>query len=99
MKHPLDNTNPSDSEGSPPAKKTKSETLEAILDEFGPSKDVVFEPFECEPPQPAKATIPPNFPLTAGLYDYFTLFFTPTLLRIITSNTNQYANLQRLRVK
>jgi hypothetical protein len=99
MKHPLDNANSSDSEAPPPAKKTKLEALEAILDEFGPITDVSFDPFICEPPQPAKATLPPNFPSTAGPYDYFTLFFTPALLQIITSNTNQYANLQRMRVK
>jgi hypothetical protein len=58
MKHPLDNTNSSDSEASPPAKKTKLEALEAILDDFGPITEVSFEPFECEPPQPAKATLP-----------------------------------------
>ncbi|PVH67788.1 hypothetical protein DL98DRAFT_523135, partial [Cadophora sp. DSE1049] len=80
MKHLLDNANSSDSEATPPVKKAKLEAIEATLDEFGPIKDVSFEPFECETSQPAKATLPPDFPTTAKPYDYFTLFFTPALL-------------------
>jgi hypothetical protein len=99
MKHPLDNANSSDSEATPPVKKAKLEALEAILDEFGPITSVSFEPFQCETPQPAKATLPTDFPPTAEPYDYFTLFFTPRLLQIITANTNQYANRQRIQVK
>ena len=101
MKHLLDNANSSDSEAPPPAKKAELKALEAILDDFGPVTNVTFEPFICESPQPAKAILPLEFPSTstAEPYDYFTLFFTPTLLKIISSNTNQYANLQRMRVK
>jgi hypothetical protein len=99
MKHILDNANSSDSEAAPPKKRAKLEALEAILNEFGPLSGVSFEPFECETPQPAKAILPSTFLPTAEPIDYFTLFFTPTLLRIITSNTNRYANLQRMRVQ
>ena len=99
MKHPLDNANSSDSEAPPPLKKAKLQALEDILNEFGPITSVSFEPFECETPRPAKAILPPDFPPSAHPYDYFALFFTPTLLQIITSNTNRYANLQRMRVK
>ena len=80
MKHPLDNANSSDSEAPPSLKKTKLEALKAILDEFGLIIDVSFKLFNCEPPQPVKAILPPNFPPITKLYDYFTLFFTLTLL-------------------
>ncbi|PVH75547.1 hypothetical protein DL98DRAFT_518555, partial [Cadophora sp. DSE1049] len=99
IKHLLDNANSSDSEATPPVKKAKLEAIEAILNEFEPIKDVSFEPFKYETLQPTKATLSPDFPATAKPYDYFTLFFTPTFLQIITSNTNRYANLQRIRVK
>ncbi|PVH67639.1 hypothetical protein DL98DRAFT_279450 [Cadophora sp. DSE1049] len=99
MKHPLDNANSSDSEAPPPIKKAKLEALEAILDEFGPITKVSFKPFECEAPRLAKATLPPDFPPTVEPYDYFALFFTPDLLKVITSNTNRYASLQRIQVK
>ncbi|PVH71393.1 hypothetical protein DL98DRAFT_381752, partial [Cadophora sp. DSE1049] len=70
-----------------------------ILNEFGPITDVAFEPFECEALRSATATLPPDFLPSSELYDYFTLFFTPTLLQIITTNTNRYANQQRIKVK
>ena len=31
-------------------------------------------------------------------FDYFTLFFTPDLFNTITTNTNQYAAMQRLQI-
>ncbi|PVH67787.1 hypothetical protein DL98DRAFT_637200 [Cadophora sp. DSE1049] len=93
MKYSLDNVNSSDSEALPPIKKAKLEALEAILDEFGLVTEVSFELFECEAPRLAKATLPPDFPPTVELYDYFALFFTPDLLKVITFNINRYANL------
>lgn len=99
MKHSLDDVDSSDNDAFPPKKKAKPPSLQEILDEFGPITSVTFDPFKCEPPRLATATLPPSFPVSAHPFDYFTLFFTPALLQIITSNTNHYANLQRMRVK
>jgi hypothetical protein len=76
---------------------TKAHSLEDILLQLGPITGVSFEPFQPEQPrQPARAVLPPSFPQTSKPFDYFSLFFTPDLFRIITTNTNQYANIQRL---
>jgi hypothetical protein len=77
-------------------KKAKSRSLEDILHEFGPIKEVSYTPFNIEQPRPAKALLPSTFPIQPHPYDYFTLFFTPDLFRTITTNTNRYANIQRI---
>jgi hypothetical protein len=93
----------SDSSSEPtdqPAKpnKRKAQSLDDILHEFGPIKDVSYTPFEIEEPRPAKPLLPSTFPTQPHPYDYFTLFFTPDLFRTITKNTNRYANMQRIHV-
>src|SRR6266566_399327 len=44
----------------------------------------------------AQALLPSTFPTEPHPFDYFTLFFTPSLFQTITTNTNQYANIQRI---
>jgi hypothetical protein len=78
--------------------KQKARTLEDILLEFGPITSVSFQPFQAEPTQLARATLPSSFPTNPHPFDYFTLFFTYNLFQTITTNTNRYASIQRLRV-
>jgi hypothetical protein len=73
----------------------KARTLDEIITEFGLIKDIIYTPFQPEQKRPAQALLPPAFPLQAHPYDYFTLFFTPDLFSLITTNTNRYANIQR----
>ena len=78
----------------------KAQSLQAILDQLGPITGVSFEPFQPEQPsQLARALLPPSFPPKPRPFDYFTLFFTPDLFQTITTNTNRYANIQRLHIK
>jgi len=81
-----------------PAKPTKrkARSLEEILHDFGPVEQVSFEPFKPEQPRPAKALLPSTFPTNPHPYDYFALLFTPDLFQLITTNTNRYANIQRI---
>ena len=72
--------------------------LEDILDEFGPITEVSFKPFQIEDRQPAHALLPSNFPMNPHPYDFFTLFFTPSLIKTITTNTNRYASKQRIHI-
>ena len=74
----------------------KTQSLQDIIDEFGPIISVYYKPFKCEPKQIARALLPLLFPRNAHLFDYFSLFFTHDILRTITTNTNRYANLQSL---
>jgi hypothetical protein len=69
-----------------------------MLRSLGSYKDVSFEPFQPEPKQEARAILPPSFPKNPRPFDYFSLFFTPALLYTITTNTNRYANLQKIKV-
>jgi hypothetical protein len=80
-------------------KQQKAQSLEDILQEFGLITDVHYEPFKCEPKQSARALLPPSFPQNPQPFDYFSLFFTHDLFRTITTNTNRYASIQRLRVQ
>ena len=81
----------------PATSQRKARSLEDILLEFRSIDQVVYEPFQAEQPKrPATAHLPLTFPTQAHLYDYFTLFFTPDLFQSITTNTNQYANIQRI---
>ena len=75
-----------------------TQALENILLKLGPITEVSFEPFQPEPKQPARAILPPTFPPKRHPFDYFSLFFTPELLQTITTNTNRYANLQRIQI-
>jgi Transposase IS4 len=43
--------------------------------------------------------LPTSFPKNPHPFDYFALFFTPTLFQTITTNTNRYARLQKLHVQ
>ena len=90
----------SDTSSSPePAAITRlPSALEAILLELGPITSVSYDPFKCEPPQPAKALLPASFPPKPHPFDYFSLFFTPDLFKTITKNTNTYARIYRIRV-
>ena len=72
--------------------------LEDILAEFGPIDQVIFEPIQVEDHKDARALLPPTFSPNSHPFDYFTLFFTPNLLDIITKNTNQYAATQRIHI-
>ncbi len=76
----------------------KPRSLEDILLTLGPITGVSYEPFQTEPKQDARPLLPPNFPPKPHPFDYFSLFFTRALFQIITTNTNRYANIQRLRV-
>jgi hypothetical protein len=77
----------------------KAPSLEDILLELGPITGVSYEPFKCEPKQTAKALLPTSFPPKPHPFDYFSLFFTHNLFRTITTNTNRYANIQRLQTR
>jgi Transposase IS4 len=79
-------------------KTPKTYSLEDILLEFGPITSVYYEPFKSEPKQTARALLPSSFPQNPHLFDYFSLFFTRDLLYTITTNSNRYASLQKLRV-
>ena len=78
-----------------------TQALENILLKLGPITEVSFKPFQPEPKQPARAILPPTFPLPPKRhpFDYFSLFFTPKLFQTITTNTNRYASAQRLHIK
>ena len=82
-----------------PAKsnKRKAQSLEDILHEFEPIERVLYTPFQTKQPRrPTKALLPPTFPIKPHPFDYFTLFFTHDLFQTITTNTNRYANIQRI---
>jgi hypothetical protein len=96
----MDNSS-SDSSPEPtnqPAKpnRHKTRSLEDILHEFGPITEVSYTSFQTEQRRPAQALLPSTFPTQPHPYDYFTLFFTPNLFQTITTNTNRYANIQRM---
>jgi hypothetical protein len=73
--------------------------LDEILAQFQPIDQVIFEPMQPEPPQVARALLPASFSVQSHPFDYFILFFTHTLLELITKHTNQYAAIQRLKGK
>jgi hypothetical protein len=85
---------------SPPTqpKIQKARSLEDILLSLRPITAISYAPFKPEPKQAARAVLPPSFPKNPHLFDYFSLFFTPDLFYTITTNTNRYTNLQKLRV-
>jgi hypothetical protein len=88
-------------ESSPPPEPAgrKSKVLKDILKKLGPVDKVLYTPFKIEPLQAPKPLLPSSFPLNPHLFDYFSLFFTPDLFKIITRNTNQYASLYRFQVQ
>jgi hypothetical protein len=78
--------------------KVHSQSLKDILHQFGPITNVSYEPFQYEQPrQTAKAVLPTSFPSNPSPFDYFSLYFTHDLFQTITTNTNQYTNIQRLK--
>ena len=81
-----------------PNKAAKKEAIVSTLrQQFKPSS-VVFTPLQPKLPRPTSANLPTSFPpiLQATPFDYFTLFFTPELYKLITRNTNTYAATQRM---
>jgi hypothetical protein len=75
-----------------PNKAAKKEAIVNTLhQQFKPSS-IVFTPLQPELPRPISANLPTSFPpiLQAISFDYFTLFFTPELYKLITRNTNTY---------
>jgi hypothetical protein len=76
--------------------KLKARSLDDILAEFDPIDQVIFDPIELELHRDAQPLLPPTFLSTSSPFDYFTLFFTPTLFDTITTNTNRYAAMQRI---
>jgi hypothetical protein len=83
----------------PKSKQRKALSLKDILLEFGPITGVSYEPFKCEPKQSARALLPLSFPRNPHPFNYFSLFFTRDLFHTITTNTNRYASIQRIRVQ
>jgi hypothetical protein len=71
-------------------------TLDKILAQFQPIDQVIFEPIQPEPSQVTRALLPASFSIQSHPFDYFILFFTNTLLELITKHTNQYTAIQRL---
>jgi hypothetical protein len=71
-------------------------TLSEILAQFQPLDQVIFEPMQLELPQVARALLPASFSIQSHPFDYFILFFTHTLLELITKHTNRYAAIQRI---
>ena len=69
-------------------KKQKTQSLKEILLAIGLIIGVSYEPFKCEPSQIARVVLPTSFPLNGHPFDYFSLFFTYDLFRMITINTN-----------
>ena len=69
-------------------KLSKNQTLEDILAELGPITSIEFEPVEIESPWPTRGLLPSSFPAYPQPFDYFTLFFTPDRLQMITRNTD-----------
>ncbi|PMD59410.1 uncharacterized protein K444DRAFT_530046, partial [Hyaloscypha bicolor E] len=47
-------------------------SLENILHKLGPITDISYKPFQPEPKHPARAFLPPTFPLKPCPFDYFT---------------------------
>ena len=75
----------------------KARSLEDILLEFKSIDQVSYEPFQPEQPKRiATALLPPTFPTRPHPYEYFALFFTPTIFQCITTNTNRYAAIQKI---
>jgi hypothetical protein len=74
-------------------------SLEDILNQIGLISDVQFDPFQPKQPQQSPhALLPFSFPQDSHPFDYFSLFFTPTLFETISRNTNQYASQQKLHI-
>lgn len=69
----------------------KARSLQEILDEVSPLTDITYEPVKIEDHKEAYARLPSTFTEHSHPYDYFALFFTPSLFDLITKNTNQYA--------
>jgi hypothetical protein len=75
-----------------------TQSLANILHKLGPITDVSYKPFQPEPNRAPRAILPPTFPPKPHPFDYFSLFFTRELFQTITTNTNRYANMQRMRI-
>jgi hypothetical protein len=75
----------------------KKATVNKLRQQFEPSS-VVFTPFQPKLLRPASTNLPTTFPpiLQATPFDYFTLFFTTDLYKLIAKNTNTYAATQHM---
>ena len=80
-----------------PARKARK-SLEDILSTFKPIKSVSYTPFQIEPYREPEALLPSTFPTNLYLFDYFSLLFTPDIFCTITTITNRYANIQRIKI-
>ena len=74
----------------------KTHLLEELVTSFRDLKSIEFEPFQLEQECPAKALLSSNFLIQLLPSDYFNLFFTPDLYKLIVRNTNKYVAIQRL---
>jgi hypothetical protein len=77
----------------------KSKVLDDIIDKLGLIDEVLYTPFQYEPPRDLIPLLPNSFPLKPRPFDYFSLFFTPDLFQTITKNTNRYASIYRFQVQ
>jgi len=69
----------SDYTSSPQPVERKSKVLDNIIDKLGLIDEVLYTPFQCEPPRDLIPLLPDSFPLKPRPFDYFSLFFTPDL--------------------
>ena len=70
--------------------------LQEILDEFKTPDQVHFDPFQPEEYKKPYTTLPSSFPINPHSIDFFNLFFTDSLFKTITTNSNQYAFQRRI---
>ena len=77
----------------------KARSLQEILDEFSLLTDITYELVKVEDRREAQPLLPPTFIEHSHPYDYFTLFFTPTLFNLIMKNINEYTAIYRIDVE
>ena len=76
----------------------KNQSLEEILIVLSPISSILYTPFQPESSRLAKLLLPLTFPPKLYPFNYFSLFITPDLFKIISMNTNKYASLQRMKI-
>ena len=72
-----------------PEKKTTF-TLSEIIEQYGNLKSVEFVPFLPEEKRAAKPLLPTNFPIEPTPANFFDLFFTDDIYKLISENTNKF---------
>jgi hypothetical protein len=68
-----------------------------LIADFGNLELLNYILFQPELDRPAQTNLPPDFPNSPQLIDYFNLFFAPDLFDTIVRNTNVYAGFERLK--